>query len=127
MKRKIFRFFLKTVIIIFLITTICTINGLYNKSYATIGLDNFTGGDSTGSEGISDALGEAIGVVQVVAVGVAIIMLVVVGIKYLVSSVSERAEIKKHLVVYVSGAMLIFGASGIVTMIRTFAGEMGGN
>ena len=30
-------------------------------------------------------------------------------------------EIKKHAVVYVVGAVILFGASGIVALIRTFA------
>ena len=67
-----------------------------------------------------DALDSVLSIIQVVGISVATIMLIVLGIKYIVASASERAEIKKHAVVYVTGAILMFGASAIVTIIRVF-------
>ena len=60
-------------------------------------------------------------IVQVVGSAVAIIMLVVLAIKYLAAAPSDKAEIKKHAVVYVVGAIVLFGASNIVGMIAKFA------
>lgn len=67
------------------------------------------------------ALNMVLGVVQLIGVGVAVIMLIYLGIKYMVSSVSDRAEIKKHAIVYVIGAVLMFGSAGIIDMIKKFA------
>ena len=60
-------------------------------------------------------------IVQVVSLFIAVIMLLFVTIKYMVSSVSERAEIKKHAVVYVIGALIIFSVNGIITIIQKFS------
>ena len=62
-------------------------------------------------------------IVQVVGSAVAIIMLVVLAIKYLAAAPSDKAEIKKHAVVYVVGAIVLFGASNIVGMLAQFATE----
>lgn len=66
-----------------------------------------------------------IGIFEVVAAGVAMIMLVVLAIKYMSSSPSEKAEIKKHAVVYIVGAVMAFGAVGVVEIIRTFVKDTG--
>ena len=45
-----------------------------------------------------------IGIAQVIAIGVAVIMLMVLAIKYMSAAPGDKAEIKKHAVVYVVGA-----------------------
>ena len=37
---------------------------------------------------------------------------------------SDKAEIKKHAVVYIVGAVVLFAASGLLGIIRTFAGNI---
>lgn len=82
--------------------------------------NNFAGNETTGTEKVSSTLGQALYVVQVIGAGIAVIMLICLGIKFMVSSPSERAELKKHIVIYVLGAVLMFGASGISALIRGF-------
>lgn len=72
---------------------------------------------------ITNPMQVIIGIFQVVAVGVAIIMLIVLAIKYMSSAPSDRAEIKKHAVVYIVGAVICFGASGILGIIKEFVNE----
>lgn len=69
-------------------------------------------------------LNEIIGIVQIIGVGIAIITLMALAIKYMVSSIGDRAEIKKHAVVYVVGAVFLFGTSGLLQIVKTFAGSM---
>ncbi len=69
--------------------------------------------------------GVILAVVQVVGAAIAVIMLLVLGIKYMHSAPNDRAEIKKHAVVYVVGAVVLFASSGILGIIRTFAENMG--
>ena len=66
-------------------------------------------------------MNNALGVAQVIGIGTAVIMLLVVAIKYMTSAVNEKAEIKKNAVPYVVGAVFIFGAGAIVGIIRQFA------
>lgn len=66
--------------------------------------------------------GSILSIVQVIAVATAVIMLIVLAIKYISSAPNDKAEIKKHAVIYVVGAVLLFGATGILELIRNFAG-----
>lgn len=79
--------------------------------------------DSTGTYGtVNTIIGTIITVAQVIGIGVAIIMLIVLAIKYISAAPSDKAEIKKHAVVYVVGAIVLFAASGILGIIKNFAG-----
>ncbi len=60
-------------------------------------------------------------ITQVIGVGVAVIMLIVLAIKYISAAPNDKAEIKKHMVVYVVGAVILFGAAGILEVIKKFA------
>ena len=71
-----------------------------------------------------DDIGAAITVVQVVGVGVAIIMLIVLAIKYISAAPGDKADIKKHAVVYVVGAVVLFAASGILGIVKNFASNV---
>jgi len=62
-----------------------------------------------------------INVARTVAVGVAIVMLIAVAMKYLMAAPGDRAEIKKHAVTYVVGAVVLFASSAILTIIANFA------
>lgn len=83
----------------------------------------FTGAsDNTGTAGtINTIIGSIITIVQIVGVGVAIIMLIVLAIKYISAAPGDKADIKKHAVVYVVGAIVLFAASGILGIIKNFA------
>lgn len=60
-------------------------------------------------------------IAQVIGVGIAVIMLVVLAMKYMVSAPNEKAEIKKHAVVYIIGAVVLFGSVGILEIIKNLA------
>jgi hypothetical protein len=62
-----------------------------------------------------------INVAQIIGMGVAILMLVVLAIKYISASPDGKAEIKKNATIYIVGAVVLFAASGILQIIRRFA------
>lgn len=66
-------------------------------------------------------LNTILGITQVIGVAVAVIMLIVLAIKYISAAPGDKAEIKKHAVIYVVGAVILFGASGIIEIIKKFA------
>lgn len=59
-------------------------------------------------------------IVKVVGVAVAIVMLLTLGMKYMISAPEEKGEIKKHAVVYIIGAVVLFGAVGLLNIIEMF-------
>lgn len=82
--------------------------------------DNYA--DSTGAgKSAKRIVGTLIDVFQIVGVGVAIIMLVMLAIKYLSAAPNEKAEIKKSVSIYVLGAVLLFAASGVLEIVQRFA------
>lgn len=72
-------------------------------------------GSSTALDGV---MGQVLGVVQAIAVAFAIGMLLYVGIKYTMASANEKADLKKGSISYVIGAVIIFGASGLIGIVR---------
>lgn len=70
---------------------------------------------------LTNLAGTVITVVKVVCAGVAVIMLIVLGIKYMTSAPNERASIMKHAWVYLVGAIILFASSGIITILEQFA------
>lgn len=59
-----------------------------------------------------------VSIMRIVGITIAVLMLLVLAIKYMTSAAGERADIKKHAIVYVVGAVLLFGAVGILGMIN---------
>lgn len=60
------------------------------------------------------------GVGNIVSVGA----LIVIGIKYMISSVEEKAAMKESLIIYVIGAILVFGISNISQVIYDWASKI---
>ncbi|MBQ2917508.1 MAG: TrbC/VirB2 family protein [Clostridia bacterium] len=74
-----------------------------------------------GTAGITELGGKIMGIIQTVGVVVAVVILMVLGIKYMMGSAEEKAEYKKTMMPYLLGAVLIFGASTIANMVYNFA------
>jgi len=77
-------------------------------------------GDVTYKEikGFKKSIGTVLGVVRIVGMVIAIVMLAVIGSKYMMAAPSDRADLKKYIPRYVIGAMVLFSASAIVTVVR---------
>ena len=58
-----------------------------------------------------------VNIIQVVGIVVAVVILLIIGIKYMVGSASEKAEFKKSMIQYIVGAVLIFAGTSIVKVI----------
>ena len=79
---------------------------------------------STASSAVTNIIGSIINIVQIVGTGVAIIMLIILAIKYISAAPGDKADIKKHAVVYVVGAIVLFAATGILQIIKNFSGNI---
>ena len=75
---------------------------------------------SDAAANVQNIAGKVLNIVQIVGVAVAIIMLTILGIRYVSLSPNEKAEYKKGLTIYVIGAVLLFGASMLIGVIRNF-------
>ncbi len=58
-----------------------------------------------------------LGIVSTAASVLAVIILIILGVKYMMGSAEEKAEYKKTLLPYVIGAVFVFGAGLIASVI----------
>ena len=80
--------------------------------------DNASGSADSAAQNI---MGTAINVIRIVATGISIIMISYIGIKYMMAAPSERADLKKSLVIFTVGAALVFASGNILAIIIDFA------
>lgn len=78
-------------------------------------------GSPTVSDELLSRVGIIFGVIQTIGSVVSVVMLIVIGIKYMTGSIEEKAEYKKTLWPYVLGAFLIFTGSYVPQFIYTIA------
>ena len=69
---------------------------------------------------VNNAAGTTISVLRIAGVTIAVVMLLAVAMKYMLSSAGDRADIKKHAIAYVVGAVVLFGATNIIAAIISF-------
>lgn len=121
---------LKKISIIFIcalllfITIYCTVSNAAGTSVSVYGtIKNLAGSSKTGSavDSVNNMAGAIISIAKVICAGVAIIMITVIAMKYMLAAPSEKADIKKHAVVYVVGAIVMFAATAILQIIQNFA------
>ena len=72
---------------------------------------------NTDTTGMSKFAGTIVNVLTTAGMIVSVIILMVLGIKYMMGSPEEKAEYKKVLVPYIVGAALVFGALAIANFI----------
>mgnify|MGYP006068347631 FL=1 len=123
---KKFKKIISVVLVFALLFTIIhstTVFGAYNW-ISKINTQAAATDSSNVSSSVNNIAQAIITIVRVVCVGVAITMLVVLAIKYMVSAPGDRATIKKHAVVYIVGAVIMFASSGILGIIQSFASNV---
>lgn len=109
----------KSIVIIMLIIMISFVIPSYIcNTQATVGNpDSFisnTGYSNQGAIGVANII---VGVIRRIGELVAVIMLSVIGIKYIMGSVEEKAEYKQTMWPYIIGAILIIAGAEITNII----------
>ncbi len=68
--------------------------------------------------GLTNSVSIIISIVQFICYAAAVIMLIVLGVKFISASPDGKAEIKKSAVIYVVGAVLVFFAGIILEWVK---------
>lgn len=125
MTKKVIKVLSIALVAMLIVASLVTVANAMSFSEIDTGTVTANAQDTTGAaSSLNRLIGSAITVVQVVGVGVAIIMLIVLAIKYISAAPGDKADIKKHAVVYVVGAVVLFAASGILGIVKKFAGNV---
>ena len=80
-------------------------------------VDTLFGGGSADTSSITGVGANIVSIITTIGIIVAVVVLLVLGIKYMMGSASEKAEYKKTMIPYLIGALLIFGASAIAKAV----------
>ena len=107
------------VLTIFIFTIILNIGNIY--AFSVTDLTGTTFSNST-VKGVGNSL---ITIITTIGIVVSVIVLIILGLKYMVGSVEEKATYKKTLLPYVIGATLVFAASAIAGIIYSFSTNLG--
>ncbi len=117
MKRKIIGIIL---ICVTLIIAIVNVNYAADTDNVLIDPDQYKPNSQTivtGADSLFDVGNMIIGVVRIVGSVLSVIVLAVIGIKYMLGSVEERADYKTSMGPYIWGAVLVFGITNILAII----------
>ena len=74
----------------------------------------------TGSAEIANVGKAIVGILQTTGIVISVIILIIIGIKYMMGSAEEKAEYKKTMMPYIIGAALIFTASVFANVLYQF-------
>ena len=114
----------KTMKIISILTIIlCVVMSASTVCFADIAPGSITGEgalDAAAEQNISNIGNTVAGIIRNVGIVLAVIIVMVLGLKYMMGSAQEKAEYKKTMIPYIVGAVLLFGASAIATMVISF-------
>ncbi len=121
MKKKIF-----LSLLLFLLITIISFNFVYAGDPLEDVITSMKGvqdEDSTvfNNSGFGDSMNTIIGILQVAGTGISIVTVTLLGAKYMLSSVEQKAEIKQRAMPVVIGMVILFGAVNIVAIVGNLA------
>ena len=72
-----------------------------------------------------EKVGGILGFINLIGVICSVVVLIVIGLRYMLGSVEEKAEYKKTMLGYLIGAVLIFTASTIPNMLYKIGSSIG--
>lgn len=110
---------LSVLMIVVMIAFTCT------NVFATSVLDQMTGKDAAVNTSSIGTIGNKIlTIITNIGMVLAVVLVAVLGIKYMMGSTEEKAEYKKTMLPYLVGAVLVFGAAAIGKAVVNFASSV---
>lgn len=120
------RKFISIILLVSIIIAIFNINEVYattsiTDGKAVIGSMSEANTMSNTNNAFGDIINTVIGLLQVAGTGIAVVVVSVLGIKYLLASPSEKADTKKSILPIIIGCVLLFGAVTLISAVNDFA------
>ena len=106
----------KVIIIIMLVSAIIFINTF---SFALADPEGWKPGeiDDTDGKKVGNIIGYALGTIKVVGICIAVVILTIIGLKYILSSLEEKAAYKENMIPYIAGCFLLACATTIPSIV----------
>lgn len=80
-------------------------------------------GNADGGDKVIGVINNIIFIIQVAGTGISLLIVTIFGIKYMIASVEEKAEIKKQAMPILIGCILLFGAVNLVAIVADFSDQ----
>ena len=80
---------------------------------------NFFGGTSENK--LKEKAGVILGFINLIGIAISVIVLALIGIKYMLGSVEEKAQYKETMTPYLIGAVLVFGITNVLAIVSELA------
>lgn len=77
--------------------------------------------DGISTNGVKTTAQKVLGLIRNIAVIAGVVLIAVLGVKYMLGSVEEKAEYKKSFMPLIIGAVVVMAATQIATMIFSLA------
>lgn len=122
MKKNVVKMITVILIAILLITFLNTISF---SDYYDIGAFENEEVNNKASTMIVNASKNSIATARIVSGAIALIVLLVIAMKYMMAAPGDKADIKKHAVAYVIGAFILFSVTEIITILIEVGGKIG--
>lgn len=110
-------------LVVMLVTSIA---GTVFADSTTDVLDKLKGDGKVETSSLTTVGNNVVTIINVVGIVIAVIILLIIGIKYMIGSASEKAEYKKIMIPYIVGAVLIFAGTSLVRVIYSLANSVSG-
>lgn len=114
---KIGRNLIKIVLIVIIAMTLLGNTNIYAETYDPIENPDKFKPNYTNETPLVDKAGDVLGIINAVGVICSVIVLIIIGIKYMVGSIEEKAEYKKTMWMYILGMALLFSSTTIPNII----------
>ena len=75
-------------------------------------------------KGIMAVINDVIGLLQLAGTGIAVVTVTILGAKYMLSSVDQKAEIKNKAMPVVIGCIILFAAVNLVAIVANFTNDV---
>lgn len=110
-------------LVVMLVTSIA---GTVFADSTTDVLDKLKGDGKVEISSLTTVGNNVVTIINVVGIVIAVIILLIIGVKYMIGSASEKAEYKKTMIPYIVGAVLIFAGTSLVRVIYSLANSVSG-
>ena len=109
-------------VLLVIVTILVALSNVVLATDLSVKIDEIAKGNNSVATDKVVNLGKTIvTIMQTIGIVVAVVVLLVLGIKYMMGSAEEKAEYKKTMIPYIVGAVLIFASTTIVNIVYQLA------
>lgn len=108
-------------IVLFILIVIMMLIATTNVVEAAVQPKEITGSSIINTEKIEGVGSSVATILTTIGMTLSVLVLIVLGIKYMMGSVEEKAQYKKTLIPYIIGAGFVFASTSIATVVFNFS------